>query len=173
MFICVAIAAGMLTAAPLPERHLRHRHRATAAAASHHRPAGSADLVLRRRIGRLLHLAQLEQRERDLHYFLIRVRTETRALIDDEVHTLDVGLQIGPAVVTRDFLGNPIIRAQIHNLQPHAVFALIEAQVRSNDGHTGSAAVALSLAAGDNRIIELACPNGILPSALTWTATAL
>lgn len=121
----------------------------------------------------MLRLARLEQRERDLHDFLVRVRTETRALIDDEVHTLDVGLQIGPAVVTRDFLGNPIIRAQIKNVQPHAIFALIEAQIRSNDGHTASAAVALSLAAGDNRIIELACPNGILPSALTWTATAL
>jgi len=171
--ICAALVAVLLAGRPSGHheyRQVRHARRATYHAA---RQTSTAEAALRRRVGRLLQLAQLEQRAAELHDFLVRAHTETPSFIDDEIHSLVDGLRVGPTIVARDFLGSPVIRARVRNVQAFAIFAVVQAHIRGKDGATSDAAIALTLAAGEVRSIELVCPSAVAPDALDWTVTIL
>lgn len=133
----------------------------------------AAEVALRRRVARLLRLAMLERRDAELRDFIIAAHTETSSLTDGAVHELDAGLAVGPAVVTRDFLGSPIVRVRVKNLRHVKLSAVLELHVRSKDGQPGSAVTVAQLGADEETTIELFCPRALDATKLSWKATAL
>jgi len=180
MFLAApVVAAILLSTSPAWDRYTpviqAHRRPRPRRHSSLLRPKNSSRSVLtvRHRIARLSSLARLEQRERQLRDFIIAARTETPSFADDEAHALAIGLSIGPTIVTRDFLGSPVIRARVRNTRPNAIFAVLEANITSVDGRSVRAASAVSLQPHESRTVELLCPAALVPATLVWSATAL
>ncbi|HXW51181.1 MAG TPA: hypothetical protein VEJ41_04260 [Candidatus Acidoferrales bacterium] len=120
-----------------------------------------------------MRLRILQQREALLHDFLIRAQTEQPQFSDPRSYRLSIGASIGPVVVTRDFVGSPIIRARVTNLGAADLSFLLSATLASARGvQTGATAVVL-LHAHETRTVELLCPDDVAPQSLTWSTMPL
>lgn len=124
-------------------------------------------------MSRCLRLALLQRRAALLHDFLVETRTETPQFRDARPYRLDVGVTIGPVVVTRDFVGSPIIRARVTNLTARRVSFLLSASITSDREAESGASTVVSLRAFETRTIELLCPESVAPHALTWSTMPL
>jgi hypothetical protein len=120
-----------------------------------------------------LRLELLQRREALLHDFLIRAQTETPQFEDRRTYRLDVGVKVGPVVVTRDFIGSPIIRARVTNLSAADISFLLSAQLSSKSGAVSGASTVVLLHAYETRSIELLCPDNLVPQSLTWSTLPL
>ncbi len=124
-------------------------------------------------ISRCIRYAVLQRREALLHDFLVRARTETPEFVDARAYPLGVGVTIGPVVVTKDFVGSPIIRAKVSNQRGVEVSFLLSASIASDRGAQSGASTVVLLHAFETRTIELLCPESITPRALTWSTLPL
>lgn len=115
----------------------------------------------------------MRRRQAWLHDFLIRARTETPEFRDARTYQLDVGVSLGPVVVTRDFVGSPIIRATLRNLTDEDTQFLLEAVVGSAGDASSGASAAVHLYPYEVRVIELLCPKSMIPHSLTWRTMPL
>jgi hypothetical protein len=115
----------------------------------------------------------LQRREALLHDLLIRARTETPQFEDQSLFRLSVGVVIGPVIVTRDFVGSPIIRARVTSRKTVAVSFVLSAQLTSKDGRTAAASTVVFLHPYETRSIELLCPDTFTPQSLTWSTLSL
>ncbi len=158
---------------PHVKKHHARSLKADAAGAKAPGATQAAEIALRRRVARLLRLAMLERRAAELRDFIIAAHTETSSLRDGAVHELDAGLAVGPAIVTRDFLGSPVVRVRVKNLRHVKLSAVLELHVRSKDGQAGSAVVVTQLGADEETTMELFCPRALDAAQLSWKATAL
>lgn len=172
MIVCAALAALALATSQHGHHHHRRQPAGRTPVSTAQRPA-AAETAAQRRIARMLRLAQLEQRERRLHDFVVRARTETPSFFDAQTQPLASGLEVGPTLVTRDFLGSPIIRAQVHNSLHRAIVVVLQAHIAADHGRIADAAIAVSLGANERRSVELLCPSALTPATLRWTATIL
>lgn len=134
----------------------------------------SEERLLRRRVARLARLALLERRQAILEGFVRRAATEASAFRDDREVDAGSGIVVGPAVVSVDFLGSPLVRARVRNSSSEVVSPLLEVVIRSADGQEARASIALEpLEPGASRTVELACPASLVPVSLRWVAVAL
>jgi hypothetical protein len=122
---------------------------------------------------RCLRLELLQRREALLHDFLIRTQTETPQFQDKRSYRLDIGVKVGPAVVTRDFIGSPIIRVRVTNVTAADLSFLLSAQLTSKNGAASGASTVVLLRAYETRSVELLCPDSLAPQSLTWSAMPL
>ncbi len=139
-------------------------------------PAG-ADLPqsgtrLRRRpqpsAGRLCVQFLAAKRAAMLHDFVVRAATERVRVLDEHIYRLSPGVLVGPAVVTTDFVGSPIVRVRVTNPNADAVTLLLEVRVADAAGHESAASTVVRLSANDTRTFELLCPDTVIPVRLTW-----
>jgi hypothetical protein len=142
--------------APPPRRLRRTRTRTSNAAAA-----------------RCLRLRLIERREALLHDFLVRADTEAPQFSDPRSYRIDRDVAVGPTVVTRDFVGSPIIRARVTNLTGADVSFLLSATLESPRGEHSGASAVVFLRAGETRTVELLCPDQLAPRALTWSTMPL
>ncbi len=124
-------------------------------------------------LSRCVRYALLQRREALLHDFLVRARTETPEFVDARAYPLGVGVTIGPVIVTKDFVGSPIIRAKVSNRRGVPVSFLLSASIASDRGAQSGASTVVILHAFETRTIELLCPESITPRALTWSTLPL
>ena len=115
----------------------------------------------------------LERREALLHDFLVRADTETPEFTDRNKYALNIGVVIGPAVITRDFIGSPIIRAHVDNERVTALSFMLQAQVTSSSGSQCGASAVVVLRPHEERSIELMCPDVLKPQSLSWSTVPL
>jgi hypothetical protein len=120
-----------------------------------------------------LRLELLQRREALLHDFLIRTQTETPQFEDRRTYRLDIGAKVGPVVVTRDFVGSPIIRVQVTNVTSADLSFLLSARLASKNGASSGASTVILLRAHETRTVELLCPDTIVPQSLTWSTMPL
>jgi hypothetical protein len=142
--------------APVPRHHYVRRRSSRAASSE-----------------KCVRLQLLQRREALLADFLIRARTETTQFEDSRSYRLDVGVRIGPVVVTVDFIGSPIIRARVTNLNEGDVSFLLSANLTSKTGAVSGASTVVVLHARETRSIELLCPDSLVPQTLTWSTLPL
>lgn len=122
---------------------------------------------------RCLRLRLLEQREALLHDFVVRASTEQPQFSDPRSYRVDRSVAVGPTIVTRDFVGSPIIRARVTNLTGGDVSFLLSATLDSERGQRSGASAVVFLRAGETRTVELLCPDQLAPRALTWSTMPL
>ena len=115
----------------------------------------------------------LARRELMLRDFVLRARTETAGFIDDQRESLGNGIEVGPTVVTTDFLGDAIVRATVRNTTSRPLTVVLVAHLRASDGSVESAAAALTMAAGARTSVDVLCMRRIVPIAVMWTASIL
>ena len=142
------------------------------AAAVPRAPTLAQERALRRRIVRLARIKMLERRQALLLSFLAKAHTET-LLFEKATVNLGGGLEVGPTIVTLDFLGSPIVRAQVRNASTQRASALLTAHLRAANGAQMSASIMVDrLEPGTVRSIELLCPcsRAIAPTAVWWSA---
>jgi hypothetical protein len=120
-----------------------------------------------------LRLELLQQREALLHDFLVRTQTETPQFEDRRTYRLDIGVKVGPVVVTRDFIGSPIIRVRVTNITSTDLSFLLSARLTSKNGAVSGASTVILLHAYETRTAELLCPDSIAPQSLTWSTMPL
>ena len=152
---------------PLPAHAKRHVH-----AAAIRVPVGMStaqERLLRRRVIRLARIAMYERRQAMLSEFLARAHTLDPLLQDAQVLALAGGIEIGPTVVLRDSLGGAVVHATIRNTASVPAAPLVTVRLRGADGSEASASIALDLAPGASRHIELAAPSVVRPVALRWS----
>lgn len=130
--------------------------------------------ALRRRMVLTARLAYLERKQRRLEAFLVRATTE-QPIFRDEGRINFGDVELGPTIVTRDFLGSAVIRAalRMHGGQAEELL-VITARLKAADGLTAEATLALP--AGIDRAprtIELTCPQAITPVSIEWTVSRL
>jgi hypothetical protein len=118
-------------------------------------------------------LALLVRREALLHDFLIAAVTERPLFHDDATYRVALGLEISATAVTVDFVGNPVIRARVKSLLATSQTALLIANMTDARGVHARAGAAISLQPGETRIIELLCPEKIVPASLSWSTMQL
>lgn len=134
-------------------------------------PSLTQERILRRRVARLARLALLERRKALLQEFVVRAATETPAFRDDRVTEVGPGIIVGPATVTIDFLGSPVIRVRVRNASTVVATPLLVARLRAADGSEASAALAVRpLGPGESRVLEAACPRSLTPVSVRWEA---
>lgn len=122
---------------------------------------------------RCLRLRLLEQREALLRDFIVRATTEQPQFSDPRSYQVDRDVAVGPVVVTRDFVGSPIIRARVTNIAHGDVSFLLSATLESARGERSGASAVVFLHAGETRTVELLCPDDIAPRTLTWNTMPL
>jgi hypothetical protein len=145
-------------AAPSPRSRRKHHSRTKAA------PALAS---------KCLRLELDVRREALLHDFLVRASTETPEFADQRSYRLEVGASVGPVLVTRDFVGSPIIRARVTNLRPVKLSFVLSAQLTSKSGARSGASTVIVLQPHETRSVELLCPDDFTPQSLTWSTMPL
>jgi hypothetical protein len=169
--VIAALAALALTSVPCWHASKRIHPCRTHVAALRD-PAAAAERLLRRRVVRMARIAYLERKQAMLAEFLARAETEQPVLRDDR--RLVFGpISIGPAAVTRDFLGSPVLRVRVRN-DGGAVFALITARLRSATHATVEATAAVRLLAKEEtREVQIEFPQDFAPLSIDWEVTQL
>lgn len=122
---------------------------------------------------RCLRLRILQRREALLRDFIIRASTEQPQFSDPRAYRLDRGITLGPVVVTRDFVGSPIIRARVTNLGDRDLSFLLTATLKSAAGTQSGASAVVFLHGRETRTVELLCPDDLSPRSLTWSTMPL
>jgi hypothetical protein len=161
MFIVAAMAALALTS-PSPHPFEKHRRRSTRTRV--------------RAIGGRMTWNQLELAVRHelLHDFLVETRSERPAFVDERIVDAGGGLHIGPTTVDIDFLGAPIVRANVANDGEDAVDALIVVTLEGSNGVLARASTWVErIAPHADRAIELFCPTALQPVWVHWSVTRL
>jgi len=140
-----------------------------------HHPAPPRDISVaaerleRRRVVRLVIIAALTRREAEIEDFLVATATEM-PLLSSRASVVVGPVEIGPATVGLDFLGNPIIRATVRNRSSAPVSALLIAHLAYGGARVAEASIAVpNLAPGERRAVDMLCPSAIRPTALRWT----
>ncbi len=167
MRLLYALLLIALAAWPLPAHAKRHAH-----AAAIRVPVGMStaqERLLRRRVIRLARIAMYERRQAMLSEFLARAHTLDPLLEDAKVLALPGGIEIGPTIVLRDSFGGAVVRATIRNTAAVPAAPLVTVRLHGADGSETSASIALDLAPGASRHIELAVAGAIRPVALRWS----
>jgi len=118
-------------------------------------------------------LTLLARREALLHNFLVAATTERPLLHDATIHKVTPGIEVSSAAVTLDFIGNPVIRARVRSLLSAPQTALVIAEITDARGARARAGAAVLLQPGETRIVELLCPDRIVPASLSWSAMQL
>jgi hypothetical protein len=121
-----------------------------------------------RSAGRLCVQFLAAKRAAMLHDFVVRAATERVQVLDEHMYRLSPGVLVGPAVVTTDFVGSPIVRVRVTNPNADAVTLLLEVRVADAAGHESAASTVVRLSANDTRTFELLCPDTVIPVRLTW-----
>jgi hypothetical protein len=134
-------------------------------------PSTATERALRRRVVRLARIKMLERRERLLREFLANAHTETPLFEDRSTADAGGGVLIGPVAVTRDFLGEPMLRAMVRNASAATIAPLITVRVRAAEGERRASIALEPLAPGESRRIELVVPARITLIALSWSLT--
>jgi hypothetical protein len=182
IWLAAAMLAGSLQSAPLPRGcqaaptswRARDLRVPRAADARRHRVrVRRTRAVSAARAARCFRLHVLLQREALLHDFLVRARTETPRLRDERAYRLDVGVTLGPAEVTTDFIGSPIVRARVTNVRASAVSFLLSVRLVSSSGATSGASTVVFLHGYETQTIELLCPDALVPQTMTWSTMPL
>ena len=158
----------LLLASHLAAHSCLHHGKRTHHAACVKTVAGDPTLVeekaLRRRAARL---AYLERRAALLEAFLTRAATEAPAFMDTRVARL-AGVDVGPTLVTRDFLGSPVLRVRLRNAGAPASI-LLTARMRSRNGSLAEASTAVErINTGESRNVELTYPGELAPASVEW-----
>jgi hypothetical protein len=171
MFVIALLAAGVLAAQP-PAIYRKKPHRPPAAAAFAAGPSVAQERALRRRVIRLARIKMLERRQAMLLAFLAKSHTETPLFENASAVDVGGGVLVGPTTVTLDFLGSPIIRAEVRNASKAQVSPVLTARLRTSDGQLLRVSVAIeALEPGATHRVELLSPSRGRPTALTWTST--
>jgi hypothetical protein len=118
-------------------------------------------------------LALLARREALLHNFLVAATTERPLFRDATIHKVSPGIEVSSAAVTLDFIGNPLIRARVRSLLSVPQTALLIAEITDARGTRARAGAAVLLQPGETRIVELLCPERLVPASLSWSAMQL
>jgi hypothetical protein len=150
-------------AAPARIRHRRHGH-AVARTRTIARSARDPRLTL------------LALRREMLHDFLVETGTEAPAFTDRRIVDAVNGIWIGPAIVTIDFIGTPIIRARVRNGEQRSREVVVTATVHAgNNASAGTDASAIieRLGPGESRDVELMVDSALVPNAVTWKVMIL
>jgi len=171
MFVIALLAAGVLAAQP-PAIYRKKPHRPPPTAAFAIGPSIAQERALRRRLRRLARIKMLEPRQAMLLAFLARSHTETPLFENSAAIDVGGGILVGPTSVTLDFLGSPIIRADVRNASKVQVSPVLTARLRTSDGQLLRVSVAIEpLEPGATRRVELLSPSRGRPTSLTWTST--
>jgi len=172
MIAFVAPVAAILVhfAQPRDWRHAARHHRIyTRVRARGY--ASSSDM--RSRAARMTKLTLLARREALLHNFLVAATTERPLFHDATIYKVTPGIEVSSAAVTLDFIGNPVIRARVRSLLSAPQTALVIAEITDARGARARAGAAVLLQPGETRIVELLCPDRIVPASLSWSAMQL
>ena len=168
-FVAPLVAAFVLLTSP-DRHHTARRYSTYARVKSHdHTPPAA----LRSRVARMTRLALLVRREALLHDFLVAATTERPLFRDAAIHKIDRGIEISSTAVTLDFIGNPVIRARVRNLLSVPQNALLIAEITDARGARARAGAAVLLQPGETRVIELLCPERLVPASLLWSTMQL
>jgi hypothetical protein len=127
------------------------------------------------RFARVPRLTLLALRREMLHDFLVETGTEAPAFTDLRIVDAGNGIRIGPAIVTIDFIGNPIIRARVRNGEQRSRQVVVTVTAHggaSADAGTDASAI-IHLGPGESRNVELMAVSALIPTALTWKAMIL
>jgi hypothetical protein len=111
-----------------------------------------------------------------LHDFLVETGTEAPAFTDLRIVDAGNGIRIGPAFVTIDFIGNPIIRARVRNGEQRSRQVVVTVTVHGGanaDAGTDASAIIERLGPGESRNVELMVASALIPTALTWKVMIL
>jgi hypothetical protein len=167
------IAAASLSIAPCHPQRFAKRRRAECTTSARKDPAIVAERMLRRRVVRMARIAYFEREQTLLSEFIARAATEQTLFRDDR--RLRFGqVEIGPVIVTRDFLGSPVLRARIHNERAAPLGVLLTARLNGAGGQTCEATTAAQLRAdGAAQTVELSCARATNPISVEWTVTNL
>jgi hypothetical protein len=143
----------------------------------HHRPGHA--VARTRSIARSARAARftlLALRREMLHDFLVETGTEAPAFTDAQIVDAGDGIWIGPAIVTVDFIGTPIIRARVRNGEQRTrqvvVTATVHARNKAGAG-TDASAIIERLGPGESRVVELIVGSALVPNAVTWKVMIL
>jgi len=128
---------------------------------------------MRSRVSRMTKLALLARREALLHNFLVAATTERPLFRDATIHKVTSGIVVSSAAVTLDFIGNPLIRVRVRSLLSAPQTALLIAEITDARGTRARAGAAVLLQPGETRIVELLCPERLVPASLSWSAMHL
>jgi hypothetical protein len=111
-----------------------------------------------------------------LQDFLVETGTEAPAFTDRRIVNAGDGILIGPAIVTIDFIGTPIIRARVRNGDHRSRQVVVTATVHAGtntDAGTDASAIIERLGPGESRDVELMVGSALMPIALTWKVMIL
>ena len=128
---------------------------------------------LRARIVRLTNLALLVRREALLRDFLVAARTERPLFSDPSIHKVAAGIEVSSTDVTLDFIGNPVIRARVTSVETSSQTMLLIVEITDAHGIRARAGIAVSLQPGETRVVELLCPQRLVPTSLSWSIMQL
>ena len=126
--------------------------------------------ALRRRVVRLARIKMLERRERELRKFLANSHSESPLFEDDSVSDAGAGLLVGPTIVTRDFLGDAMVRAIVRNASASRRMPLLIVHLNTAAGVHAAALALAALDVGESRRIELIVPTRATPTGVHWSA---
>lgn len=171
MLVPLLVAAALTTTSCTHQS--KHAHRHFCAKSSAKDPTITEERMLRRRVVRMARIAYFEREQTLLSEFIARAATEQTLFRDDR--RLRFGqIEIGPVVVTRDFLGSPVLRVRIHNERPTPLGILMTARLNAAGGQTCEATTAVGLRAdGAAQTVELSCAQATNPISVEWTVTNL
>jgi len=155
---------------PREWRHPARRHSTYARARSRGYASGHDTSS---RLARMTRVAILLRREALLHDFLVAATTERPLFHDATIHKVSAGIEISSTAVTLDFIGNPVIRARVRNLLSAPQTALLIAEITDARGMRVRAGAAVLLQPGETRIVELLCPERLVPASLSWSTMHL
>lgn len=127
----------------------------------------------RGRVVRLTNLVLLVRREALLRDFLVAARTERPLFSDQSIHKVAAGIELSSTAVTLDFIGNPVIRARVRSVLTTSQTVLLIVEIMDAHGARARAGVAVSLQPGEARIVELLCPQRLVPASLSWSTMQL
>jgi hypothetical protein len=174
--LAAAVALQLAVAAydsPCPDRTVRASTATAAAAPRSRRKRNGRTRATPALASKCLRLELDARREALLHDFLVRARTETPEFSDQRSYRLQVGASVGPVLVTRDFVGSPIVRARVTNLRPVKLSFVLSAQLTSKSGARSGASTVIVLQPYETRSVELLCPDDFAPQSLTWSTMPL
>ena len=133
----------------------------------------ASPLSTRSRVARMTKLASLVRREALLRDFLVAARTERPLFYDPTIHKVSPDIEILSTAVTLDFIGNPVIRARVRSLLSATQSALLIAEITDARGARARAGAAVLLQPGETHIVELLCPDRLVPVSLSWSTMRL
>ena len=133
-------------------------------------PSTAVERALRRRIVRMARIKMLARRERELREFLANARSEVPLFEDGSVTDVGLGVLVGPTIVTRDFLGEAMVRAVVRNTSAVRRAPLLTVHVATSSEERDATVALDGIAPGESRRIELIVPTRAAPLGAHWSA---